>query len=171
MYGLKQASSAWYQMTDATLLGLGFNSSIIDNGLFFSQGELYVMIVLVYVDKLIILSSNIELINALKLKLRMEFVRDDATYTITMSQIKYIEKTLEQFGIDDCKSIQTPLDTKARLLKLSNKEYDIDAHQMFNVPHKPMMGSLMFAMVGMRANLAFAISTMNQYMAKPSWSQ
>jgi hypothetical protein len=46
-------------------------------------------------------------------------------------QTKYIEEVLKQFGIEDYKSIVIPLYTRPRLLKMSNKEYNIDAHQIW----------------------------------------
>jgi hypothetical protein len=41
--------------------------------------------------------------------------------------------------MEDSKSIATPLDTKARLLKLNNEEYDANAHRMLDVPYKKSM--------------------------------
>ena len=101
LYGLKQASRAWYQKIDATLLNLNFERSIVDHSLYFAQDGPYVMLVLVYVDDLIILSSNMESLATLKSKLEaeykmtnlgefhfflgVEFTRDRDARTITMS--------------------------------------------------------------------------------------
>jgi hypothetical protein len=100
----------------------------------------------------------------------VEFARDWAARTITMSQAKYMEEVLKRFGIEDCKPIGTLLDTKVKFVKLSNEEYDADAPKMGSVPYKSAVGSLMYAMVATRADLAFAISTVRQYMATPGWS-
>ena len=186
LYGLKQASRAWYQKIDATLAQLGFERSIADHSLYFAQEEADVMIVLVYVDDLIILSSNMKAMVVLKSKLEeeyemtdlgelhyclsVEFVRDRANRTITMSQGKYLEEVLKRFGMEDCKPIGTPLDIKTTLLKLTDEEYDVDAPRMLDVPYKNAVGSLMYAMVGTRADLAYAISSVSQHMAKPGWS-
>ena len=186
LYGLKQASRAWYQKIDASLLDLGFERSVADHSLYFAQVGPHVMLVLVYVDDLIILSSNMESMVALKSKLEdeyemtdlgelhyclgVEFARDRVARTITMSQAKYMEEVLERFGMEDCKPIGTPLDTKVKLVKLSNEEYDADARRMASVPYKSAVGSLMYAMVATRADLAFAISTVSQHMARPGWS-
>jgi hypothetical protein len=37
---------------------------------------------------------------------------------------------------------------------------------MQGVPYKKVVGSLMYAMVGTRANLTFPVSMMNQHMSK-----
>jgi hypothetical protein len=150
LYGLKQASRAWYQKIDATLLDLGFERSVADHSLYFAQKGPHVMLVLVCVDDLIILSSNMESMDALKSKLEakyemmdleelnyclgVEFARDRAVRTITMNQAKYVEEVLKRFGMEDCKPIGTPLDTKVKFVKLSNEEYDADAPRMGSVP-------------------------------------
>ena len=186
LYGLKQASRAWYQKIDASLLGFGFERSVADHSLYFAQVGAHVMLVLVYVDDLIILSSNVETMGALKAKLEaeyemtdlgelhyclgVEFARDGRAKSITMSQAKYVEEVLKRFGMEDCKPIATPLDTKVKLEKLSMEEYDADASRMASVPYKSAVGSLMYAMVATRADLAFAISTVSQHMARPGWS-
>jgi hypothetical protein len=73
-YGLKEASRAWSQKIDTTLLGFGFQYGIADHCLYlyFAQEESHVMIVLVYVDDFLILTSNMDSIGALKSKLEAE---------------------------------------------------------------------------------------------------
>jgi hypothetical protein len=47
LYGLKQASRAWYQKIDTTLLDLGFEKSVADHSLYFARKGPHVMLVLV----------------------------------------------------------------------------------------------------------------------------
>ncbi len=53
----------------------------------------------------------------------MEFERDHANCTITMSQSKYIEEVLKRFNMEECKPIGTPLDVNSKLLKLMEEEF------------------------------------------------
>ena len=46
-------------------------------------------------------------------------------------------------------------------------ESDEEVDYMSRVPYSSVMGSLMYAMVCSRPNLAYAISAVNRYMAKP----
>jgi hypothetical protein len=46
-----------------------------------------------------------------------------------------VKEVLKQFGMEDSKSIATPLNTKGRLLKLNNKEYDVDGQWIWDVPY------------------------------------
>jgi hypothetical protein len=43
------------------------------------------------------------------------FARDRAARTITLNQAKYMEEVLKRFGMEDCKPIGTPLDTKGEV--------------------------------------------------------
>lgn len=55
--------------------------------------------------------------------LRVDFKRNRATRTITMSQTKYIEEVLERLNMRDIKPIGTPLDANVKLMKLLDEEY------------------------------------------------
>lgn len=138
------------------------------------------LIVIIYVDDLIILASHEVVLKLFKGKLEktlkmsdfrpLEFCfgngieRNPNVRTITMSQNKYIQEVLKQFKIEACKTIGTPLDVKGSLLKLPDEkskevEDDLKASR-YNVA----VGSLMYAIVVTRANLAFPISMVCQFM-------
>jgi hypothetical protein len=138
--------------------------------------------VIIYVDDLIILASNVSILKWLKSRLEdefemsdlgelhyclgMKFERDRANRTITMSQSKYIEEVLKRFNMEECKPIGTPLDVNSKLLKLTEEEFQNIEEEMQGIPYKVVVGSLMYAMVGTRSDLAFSISMVNQFMSK-----
>ena len=109
------------------------------------------MIVIIYVDDLVILSSDMDMINELKVgferkfkmsdlgelhfSLGVHFERDRRSRTITMHQQSYIESVLERFGMADCKPNATPLNAKTSLPKLSNEEHEEHLHEMKDVPY------------------------------------
>jgi hypothetical protein len=183
LYGLKQSPRAWYQKIDTFLLAHGFTRSIADHSLYFMQEGQHVVIVIIYVDDLIILASLMSSMKALKAMLEreyemsdlgelhfclgVEFVRDRATRTITMSQGKYVMDVLKRFGMEDCKPVATPLDANSKLVKLSEEEYAAEAKSMAEVPYKQAVGSLMYAMIATRPDLAYPISVVSQHMARP----
>jgi hypothetical protein len=141
-------------------------------------------VTILYVDDLIILSSDVTKLKWLKSQLEKEFElsdlgelnyclgvqfqRDRKTHTITMSQTTYIEEVLRRFNMEDCKPVATPSDANSKLLKLSDEEFGNVQMEMEGVPYKAAVGSLMYAMVGTRPDLAFAVSTVSQFMAKAS---
>jgi hypothetical protein len=182
LYGLKQSPRAWYQRIDSFFTKEGFTRSEADHSLYIKQTSEYLLIVLIYVDDLIILASLLEKLAWLKAKLNaefkmsdlgelmyclgVEFKRDRKARTITMSQKKYIKEVLKRFNMEECKPIGTPLDVNAKLLKLSVEEFEALASEMEGVPYKSGVGSLMYAMVATRADLAFAVSMVSQFMSR-----
>jgi len=65
--------------------------------------------------------------------------------------------------MEDCKAIGVPLDLKTKLKKNENKDVE-----MVKVPYQQAMGSLMYAMLCIRSDLAYPISVVSQHMANPS---
>ena len=58
----------------------------------------------------------------------------------------------------DCKPIKTPLDAKTLLLKLSEEEYEEHLQKEEEIKYQEVVGLLMYAMVVIKQDLAFAIS-------------
>jgi transposase InsO family protein len=182
LYGLKQSPRAWYQRIDTFFTKEGFSRSHADHSLYVKQSSEFLLIVIIYVDDLIILASGDAVLGWLKAKLEKEFEMSDlgplefclgvafernrSARTITMSQSKYIEEVLKRFNMEDCKPIGTPLDVKGSLLKLSDEEFKEVEEEMKAIPYKAAVGSLMYAMVATRADLAFPVSMVSQFMAK-----
>ena len=99
----------------------------------------YIVIVIIHVDDLIMVANNVDMINELKssferkfemsdlgklhLFFGVHFERNRRMHTIIIHQRSYIETILERFGMDDCKPIAIPLDTKTSLAKFSEEEY------------------------------------------------
>ncbi|KAJ9548963.1 hypothetical protein OSB04_021506 [Centaurea solstitialis] len=76
--------------------------------------------------------------------LGMEISRDRKACTLTLSQKSYIEKVLKRFNMNGAK-----------------------ANDMSRVPYSSAVGSLMYAMICTRPDLAYAISMVSRYMANP----
>jgi hypothetical protein len=150
--------------------------------LYVKQTGEYLLIVIIYVDDLIILASNVSILKWLKSRLEdefemsdlgelhyclgVEFERDRANRTITMSQSKYIEEVLKRFNMEECKPIGTPLDVNSKLLKLTEEEFQGIQEEMQGIPYKAAVGSLMYAMVSTRPDFAFPVSMVNQFMSR-----
>ena len=182
--GNPEEPKIWYKDIDATFEREGFTRSHADHSLYIKQTSKSLLIVIIYVDDLIILASDMDMMKGLKFKLEEEYdmsdlgelhfflgvhiERDRAARTITMHQRSYIEEMLKQFGMEDCKPVSTPLDVKAQLVKLTDEEHEEHMQEMQGVPYKEAMGSLMYAMVPTRADIAFAVSVVSQFMSKPS---
>ena len=86
---------------------------------------------------------------------------------IYLSQQKYVENILERFGMEHCKPLATPLDSNSKLSRNLNPQIPEEIEAMKNVPYQSAVGSLVYAMIGTRADIAYAVGVVSQYMANP----
>jgi len=133
----------------------------------------------VYVDDLILVCNNKdkllqmkeELFRKFEMKdlgdlhffLCMEMERDHAQCLFYINQIGYLKEILKCFRMEDCKAIRVPLDPKIKLKKNVKKD-----NEMVKVPYQQAVGSLMYAMLCTRPDLAYPISVVSQHMANSS---
>ena len=79
-----------------------------------------------------------------------------------------MKKVLRRFNMQNAKPITNPLATHCRLsyalCPQSNEEIDYTSR----VPYSSVVGSLMYAMVCSRPDLAYAVSAISRYMEKPN---
>jgi hypothetical protein len=99
--------------------------------------------------------------------LNIKIEGDRKAKTISLSQNAYIEKILKHFNLQEVKTISMPIDPNTKISKdqctISEKEKD----HMKNVPYCQAIGSLMWAAVAMRPDIAFAVSLLSQFMENP----
>ena len=118
LYGLKQASRQWYLKFHNVVTSYGFTENIIDQCIYLKiSGSKYIFLVL-YVDDILLASSDLGLLHDTKGFLAQNFERKDmgkASYvigieihrdrsnrTLGLSQKAYIQKVLERFRMKDC---------------------------------------------------------------------
>jgi transposase InsO family protein len=175
LYGLKQAPRIWYQTLAAYLEGLGFYPLTSDVGIFV-KGHTYIA---VYVDDLLIAGPSKEEIQELKNALSGRFqmtdlgpcshylgmavTRDRKNRTIRFSQKAYIEKILKEFGMTEAKPQYTPIKTD----QIRTVE-DYEPTEEIKTWYAKAIGSLMYAMLGTRPDIAFAVSYCSRFLAKPT---
>ena len=82
---------------------------------------------------------------------------------LSLSQQSYILKILDRFSMTDCRPVNTPLDPGARLHKGEPKE-QIDDPTIF----QSIIGSLMYACVATRPDLAHAVTLLSQFSSCPN---
>ena len=83
--------------------------------------------------------------------------------TITLSQPGYISTILARFNMQDANSAPTPLHRKNRLdIDTSDAEEEVD-----QAAYQSIVGSLMYATIGTRLDIAFAIAALSRYNVKP----
>ena len=70
LYGIKKAPHAWYAKMDTVLLAIGFSRCHSDNSFYTKRVDGKLIILVLYVDDLILTSSDPKLINHVKSSLK-----------------------------------------------------------------------------------------------------
>nr|GEV11308.1 retrotransposon protein, putative, Ty1-copia subclass [Tanacetum cinerariifolium] len=99
---------------------------------------------------------HIKELREVKKILGMEVIKDQSRKILRVSQSGYVSKILNNFRIDNGKSVKMPL---GRHFKLSLKDYpvrDCDVKRMSKVPYANAVGSLMYLMVCTRLDISYA---------------
>ena len=114
------------------------------------------------------LSGEFEMkdLGAAKRILGMDIVRERRD-VIFLSQQRYIVKILEKFGMSNAKAVSTPLAMHFRLSAVQSPTSEDEKLQMSKVPYASTVGSIMYAMVYTRPDIAQAMSVVSRYMANP----
>ena len=84
-----------------------------------------------------------------------------------LPQEKYIKKVLQRFGMNDAKCVASSF---APHFKLSTKQCpttDEEKQAMDEIPYASAVGSLMYAMVCTRPDIAHAVSTVSRFLSNP----
>jgi transposase InsO family protein len=186
LYGLKQAPRQWNRKLDEFLRSLGFQRSEADHSLYVhgdpATGESAYVVIAVYVDDLIIagaerdvLDSKSKLASRFKMTdmgevqwlLGLEVQHDKERKLFKLSQRKYIESVLERFGMADSKPVKTPMEQSVRLTADMSPGDDRERATMAAVPYRSAVGSLMYAMVATRPDIAAAVGAVSRFAENP----
>ena len=99
--------------------------------------------------------------------LGMKISRDRSAGTLNLSQEFYIEKVLRRFRVNDAKPRLTPLENHLKLSKEQSPKTTEERDHIALVPYASAVGSLMYAMVFTRPDIAHAVGVVSRYMANP----
>ncbi|KAJ4710294.1 Retrovirus-related Pol polyprotein from transposon TNT 1-94 [Melia azedarach] len=141
LYGLKQSLRQWYKRFDSYMIEIRYTRSPYDCCVYYSKATNGSLIYLVlYVDDMLIAAENKSDVQKLKDLLSVEF---------------------------EMKDLDTPSAANAHLSvafapkSIEEKEY------MSRVPYASAVGSLMYAMVCSRPDLAQSVSVVSRFMGEP----
>jgi len=178
LYGLKQGARNWYDALYRALIELGFKRTEADHGVFHKQVGKDMIILAVHVDDCMVAGSSATLVNKFKVDMNgkykltdlgptnwllgIKISRDLANKTISLSQLSYVEAIITRFNFGDLKPWAIPIDPSAPLSKSQSPTKLEDIAKMRNVPYREAVGSLMYAAMGPRPDIAFATSTVAQ---------
>lgn len=137
LYGLKQASRVWNEKFTKFLKDFNMVQSKADGCVFRRVINGQTVILLLYVDDGLVLSSSKDGLDQVMAHLSsnfvitkgyenhyvgIEFIRDRANRKIFINQTHYIEKLIKKFEMGDCKKVSTPADSNVVLRKSQDGE-------------------------------------------------
>lgn len=183
LYGLKQGGRKWYEHLCVALADLGFKHAEADWGVFFARIGDDIIILVIHVDDCLITGSSLPLLQEYKAKVNAKYrmtdmgpvswilgiriTRDLENRTLALSQHAYIDSILARFNFTDLKPVSIPLDLNVPLSKGQCPTTLADIARMKKIPYREAIGSLMYAAVGTRPDIAFAVSTLAQFSDNP----
>lgn len=179
LYGLKHASRNWNHKFNQFLLQFGFTISDADPCAYYSSQGAQIIILLIYVDDgLICFSKGTNIDHILDsmdkafsntrgpagcyVGLRITRRRD--TQEIFLDQTHYLTKLVRKFGFLDAIPLSVPADPHSHLSFGSSDE----STPVTSFPYQTIVGSLQFACIGTRPDIAYAVSVAAKYCTNPS---
>jgi ATP-binding cassette subfamily B (MDR/TAP) protein 1 len=184
LYGLKQAPRQWYKKFDSFMMGQGYKRTEADQCVYiqkFPDGGF--VILLLYVDDMLIVGQNKAMISKLKMELSkffemkdlgpaeqilgMKIVRDRKAKKLWLSQQKYVERVIKRFNMEHAKPASTPLANHFKLSKHSCPTTKKEIEEMAEIPYSSAVGSLMYAMVCTRPDIAHAVGVVSRFLSNP----
>ena len=99
--------------------------------------------------------------------LGMEIRRDRANKMISLNQRKYVETVLQRFNMQESKPVKFPIPVAVKLSVEQCPKTLEEEEDMSQFPYASAVGSLMYAMVCTRPDIAHAVGVLSRYMSKP----
>ncbi|KAI3655721.1 hypothetical protein MP638_001418, partial [Amoeboaphelidium occidentale] len=176
LYGLKQAPRQWNIALNTQLERLGFTRLVTDEAIYLKKHEKSIIVITVYVDDMLIFSNNKNSIKSFiqdmkrsfKLKelgqvsyiIGLKVERDREARTISLSQRQYFVDMAKRFNISDMPPTFTPMQSSFHTQRQSNTSGESQ--------YSEAIGSLIYAMLGTRPDIAFAVGYLCRFTAKPT---
>jgi hypothetical protein len=183
IYGLKQASRQWYLKFDKIIRTFGFTENVKDNCIYVKfKGSRFTILVL-YVDDILLacsdkdmlhetknfLSSNFDMkdLGEASYVLGIEIHRDRSKGVLGLSQKAYFERVLKKFNMHKCSGSPAPVVKGDKFGTFQCPRNQIETDQMKSVPYASVVGSIMYAQVCTRPDLAFITGMLGRFQSNP----
>ena len=184
IYGLKQSGRTWYQVLRKILGDIGLIRSEHDHAVFLrrEKGKI-TAILLIHVDDFTMTAATLTIIKDLKDGLRkhveihdqgeihwmlgLEIKRNHELRTISLCQRSYIDSIISRYGFEDAKPLSIPMSPNSTLSRNDCPVTTSDIGKMAGRPYREAVGSLMYAAVGTRPDIAYAVSQVARFSDNP----
>ena len=99
--------------------------------------------------------------------LGIEIHRDRSRGILGLSQRAYIEKVLKKYNMHKCSASPAPIVKGDKFGTFQCPRNDYESAQMKSIPYASIVGSIMYAQVCTRPDLAFVTGMLGRYQSNP----
>jgi hypothetical protein len=183
IYGLKQSCRQWYLRFHRAILLNGFTMIEKDHCVYTKRSKGSFIILSLYVDNILLVSNDVEMIVATKEWLSSNFemkdiseadyilgvkiFRDHLKKILGLSQQTYIKKVLECFQMSDCKPIDTSIAKNESLSPNMCPKTQDEQEKIACVPYSNAIDSLMYAMMCTRPDICYVVGLVSRFQSNP----
>ncbi len=175
LYGLKQSPRCWNQALHEYLLRVGYRQAEADPCVY-SKGK--DQLLAVYVDDLVLATKTEDQMAKMKNKLSDNFKMKDLGRlhhllgvkveraddgAILLSQKHYVDAILKRLDFEDCRPVGTPADPNVVLVANDGNSQPADS-----TSYQQLVGSLLYAAVVTRPDIAQAVSAVCRFTSAPT---
>ncbi|KAJ9548564.1 hypothetical protein OSB04_021107 [Centaurea solstitialis] len=176
IYGLRQASRAWYNELKSFLISDHFKPTISDPSLFVRHSNTSPIYILVYVDDIIFTGPNSSLVSSFITSLAHKFSLKDLgnlsyflgvevlphPHGLFLSQSKYILDLLTKANMNNCKPASIPLTISDHLTTTNGTPLSDPKN------YRSFVGGLLQYLSLTRPDVAFVVNKLSQFMHRPT---
>lgn len=183
IYGLKQASRSWNIRFDEAVSDFGFIKNADESCVYKKVSGSKIAFLVLYVDDILLIGNDIPMLNSVKIWLGkcfsmkdlgeaqyilgIKIYRDRSKKMIGLSQSTYINKVLDRFKMADSKRGYLPMSHGMTLSKTQCPKTLDERRRMNGIPYASLIGSIMYAMICTRPDVAYALSATSRYQSDP----
>ncbi|KAK1686099.1 hypothetical protein QYE76_046947, partial [Lolium multiflorum] len=159
IYGLKQASRSWNRRFDKVIKDFGFIQCHGEACIYKKVSGSSVAFLILYVDDILLIGNDIELLSSVKGYLNNSFsmkdlgeasyilgikiYRDRSRRLIGLSQSTYLDKILKKFRMDESKKGFLPM-LPGKVLSKTQGPATEERERMCNIPYASAVGSIIY---------------------------
>jgi hypothetical protein len=159
----------WYQNFDTYILGLGFVRSRSNHCVYSKKVDNHFIYVVLYVDDMLLVGNNMDVIKEVKSKLSskfdmkdlgaanfimgMEIKRDRENMKLWLNQRKYVEMILQRFNMHGSKLVKVPIPIGVNISSYQCPKTHEEKEDMSHVLYASAIGIFIYEMVCTRLDI------------------
>ena len=184
IYGLKQAAKAWRDTLHQWLISIGAKEATADPCLYVLELDGQTVYLLVYVDDVLSASAHKEALDKVAkmfssmFPIRIEegvskflgisIQKDNVASTITIHSGSYIEKLLQNFAMEQCRPVSTPLNASLDITKAATSLNEGGNSPVDSTMYRQLVGALLHLSNTTRPDISFAVGLLSRFMENPT---